>query len=226
MNPADQKSSSNFTAARPFKFGLVFAVVTLLHWLAQIPRVDTRNWDEFDWNKHILGSNYELTWLLAVLAAYSFTRAGILLAAQPLDFGRQGGGAMNASPSMPQVPAAAPRPFEPVVFWIAVIAATLAAFFGVVCLYDATQSTSSGERSSLGHLATMIVEIPAGLFVFVLAFTQRRLRRVALVVFGLLLLALPFQIGSELQQQRVKQRRETEEIVLRRTRDVLDEKPK
>ena len=134
---------------------------------------------------------------------------------------------MNGSSTIPPVPPPAPRPFEPIVFWIAVVVGGLAALFGAAGIYDAAQSSGSGEWSGLGVLATMAVDIPTGLVVLGLAFTQRRRqRRLGLVVGGIILIALPFLAANALHQHRAQQRREAEERVLRRTREVLDEQPK
>ncbi|MFM8471675.1 MAG: hypothetical protein ACKODH_17215 [Limisphaerales bacterium] len=112
-------------------------------------------------------------------------------------------------------------------FWIAVVVGTLAALFGTAGIYDASHSSASGEWSGLGVLAMFVVDVPAGLILAGTAFTQRLpRRRGGLVLFGVVLVALPFLGAYALQQHRVQQHRESEERIQRRTREVLEEKQK
>lgn len=124
-------------------------------------------------------------------------------------------------------PAPVPRPFEPVVFWIAVVTGSLAGLFGAAGIYDASHSSPSGEWSGLGVLAAFVVDVPVCLVLLGVAFTQRvRTRRVRLVVFGLVLVAMPFLAAFGLQQHRLKQRREIDERLKQHTRELLDEQKK
>ena len=112
-------------------------------------------------------------------------------------------------------------------FWIAVAASVGAGLFGLAGLLDAAQSSPSGEWAGLGVLATLIVDVPVGLIVFGVAFTQRRKsRRAILLLVGLALIVLPFLVAMTLQHRRTRQRRETEERIMRRTREMSEEQRK
>ncbi len=138
---------------------------------------------------------------------------------------------MNAPPQPPDPATASPpkpeRKFEPVLFWICVGISSGAGLLGVAGVWDAMHNSPSGEWAGLGVLFTAVVDWPTGLLVAGLAFTQRRpRRRTLLVLIGLVLLSLPFLTATALQHRRTRQRRETEEQVMKRTREVLDEKQK
>ena len=124
-------------------------------------------------------------------------------------------------------PPPAPRAFEPVVFWVGIVAGSLAALFGTAGIIDAMQSSPSGEWSGLGVLATFVVDGPIGLALIGVAFTQRvPRRRWGLLLLGLALLALPFLAAMALQHRRTQQRRETEERVQRRMREAVGKEAK
>lgn len=124
-------------------------------------------------------------------------------------------------------PAKSERKFELVLFWFCIGISTGAGLLGVAGIWDASHTSPSGEWAGLGVLFTAIVDWPTGLLAVGLAFTQRRRgRRALLLLIGLVLVSLPFLTAVALQHRRTRQRRETEERVLQRSREVIEEQKK
>lgn len=77
-------------------------------------------------------------------------------------------------------------------FVAGVMVASLGLLIAAAAFYDSAFSRGSGEWAGLGQLFTVIVEVPSGLMLIGLAFTQqKRVRRVGFIVIGILFLLVP-----------------------------------
>lgn len=101
------------------------------------------------------------------------------------------------------------------------LVALLALSFGLLSVLDAALSRGSGEWGSFAQVVDVFLDVPAGLAVFALAFTQRRgLRRTAFIVLAGVILLIPVASWTVRRTRAEAYRRELEKSMQRRERPV------